>query len=154
MRGFLLEPRQAQRARLYAKANEVRCEHRGGIGQTSDIFDDQGGYMAIAQFGFGSQPTYLPPILQSLQIVAQQLQQLQQLNYVQQQQIQQLQQWIQVVPQQLQQLQQQVLGQQSQFGVQAPGLGGLLTQPFSVPGAFQGLSSASQPFPQQPSHVM
>ena len=111
--------------------------------------------MAIAQFGFGSQPTYPPPILQSLQIVAQQLQQLQQLNYVQQQQIQQLQQWIQVVPQQIQQLQQQLLGQQSQFGVQAPGLAGLVTQPIGLSGIpLQGLSSAPPLFPSQPSHVM
>jgi type II secretory pathway pseudopilin PulG len=106
--------------------------------------------MTIGQFGIGSQPTYLPPILQSLQIVAQQLQQLQQLNYVQQQQIQQLQQWIQVVPQQIHQL-----GQQSQFGVQAPGLAGLVTQPIALTGIpLQGLSSAPQLFPQQPSHVM
>ena len=111
--------------------------------------------MAIAQFGIGSQPTYLPPILQSLQTVAQQLQQLQQLNYVQQQQIQQLQQWIQVVPQQIQQLQQQLLGQQSQFGVQVPGLTGLVAQPMALSGIpFQALSSAPQLFPQQPGHVM
>ena len=31
--------------------------------------------MGIGQFGIGSQPRYLPPILQSLQTVAQQLQQ-------------------------------------------------------------------------------
>ena len=80
--------------------------------------------MSIAQFGIGSQPTYLPPIVQSLQVAAQQLQQLQQLNYVQQQQLQQLQQWVHIVPQQIQQLQQQQsLGQQSPFGVPAPGLG-------------------------------
>jgi hypothetical protein len=112
--------------------------------------------MAIAQFGIGSQPAYLSPILQSLQLVAQQLQQLQQLNYVQQQQIQQLQQWIQVVPQQVQQLQQlQLLGQHSQFGVQAPGLAGLVTQPNALPGIpLQALSSTPQLFPHQPGHVM
>ena len=111
--------------------------------------------MTIGQFGIPSQPTYLPPILQSLQIAAQQLQQLQQLNYVQQQQIQQLQQWIQVFPQQIQQLQQQLLGQQSQFGVQVPGLAGLVAQPIALPGiSLQALSSAPQLFPQQPSHVM
>lgn len=105
----------------------------------------------MAQFGIGSQPTYLPPVVQSLQIVAQQLQQLQQVNYVQQQQIQQLQQWIQVIPQQLQQ--QQLLGQQSQFGVQAPGLAGLVAQPIGLSG-IQALSSSPPFFPQQPSHVM
>jgi len=112
--------------------------------------------MAIGQFGIGSQPTYLPPFVQSLQLVAQQLQQLQQLNYVQQQQLQQLQQWIQVVPQQIQQLQQQqLLGQQSPFGVQAPGLAGLVTQPIALSGVpLQGLSSSPPLFPQQPSHVM
>jgi hypothetical protein len=112
--------------------------------------------MLGAQFGIGSQATYplqpaghspfgahatgsyapgnfvLPAILQSLQVAAQQLQQLQQLNFVQQQQLQQLQQWIQIVPQQIQQLQQQSLGQPSPFG----------------------LSPAPQLFTTQPGHVM
>jgi|SRR5688572_26229904 hypothetical protein len=123
--------------------------------------------MAGAQFGIGSQATYplqqtpwglsaygsqvtgpyqsgvsLQPILQSLQIVTQQIQQLQQLHYVQQQQLQQLQQWIQVVPQQIQQLQQQqpFLAQQSPFG--ATGLPSLT------------LPAAQQFFPAQPGHVM
>src|SRR4051812_21613941 len=59
----------------------------------------------------------LPPhIAQFLQIVPQQLQQLQQLEYIQQQQLQQVQQLLQIVPQQLQQLQQvvQILPQQIQ----------------------------------------
>lgn len=101
--------------------------------------------MAGLQFGIGTQSPYqlqqTTPLLQSLQIVAQQLQQVQQLTYVQLQQLQQLQHWIQVVPQQIQQLQQQ-LAQQSPFGVVAPGLGGLATQPIGSPGSpFQGLSS-------------
>ena len=124
--------------------------------------------MAGAQFGIGSQATYplqqtpwglspygsqvtgpyqagvslLQPILQSLQIVTQQIQQLQQLHYVQQQQLQQLQQWIQVVPQQIQQLQQQqqFLAQQSPFV--ATGLSSLT------------LPAAQQFFPAQPGHVM
>ena len=108
--------------------------------------------MAGAQFGIGSQATYplqqtpwglspygsqaigpyqsgvslLQPILQSLQIVTQQIQQLHQLNYVQQQQ--------------LQQLQQQLLAQQSMLGVTG------------VP--FQTLPAAQQFFPAQPGHVM
>lgn len=97
---------------------------------------------------YGSQPTgpyqvgasLLQPILQSLQLVSQQLQQLQQLDYVQQQQLQQLQQWIQVVPQQIQQLQQQLIAQQS-----------LLTAPGTP---FQTLPAAQQFFPAQPGHVM
>ena len=48
----------------------------------------------------------LPQMLQSLQIVPQQLQHLQQLQYVQQQQLQQVQQLLQVLPAQLAQLQQ------------------------------------------------
>jgi len=84
------------------------------------------------------------PILQSLQVAVQQLQQLQQVNYVQQQQLQQLQQWIQVVPQQIQQLQQQLLVQQSPFGIAAPGITGLAAQPIGL----------MQPFPIQPGHVM
>ena len=121
--------------------------------------------MAGAQFGIGSQnyplqqtpwglspygsqvtgpyqagASLLQPILQSLQIVTHQIQQLQQLDYVQQQQLQQLQQWIQVVPQQIQQLQQQLLAQQSPFG--ATGL------------PFQALPAAQQFFPAQPGHVM
>jgi len=95
--------------------------------------------MAGLQFGIGPQTPYqtqqtTTPILQSLQIVAQQLQQVQQLTYVQLQQLQQLQQWIQVVPQQIQQLQQQLLTQQSPFGVAAPGLSSVATQPIGVPG--------------------
>jgi hypothetical protein len=101
--------------------------------------------MAGFQFGIGAQSPYqqqtATPILQSLQIVAQQLQQVQQLTYVQLQQLQQLQQWIQVVPQQIQQLQQQ-LAQQSPFGVAAPGLPGLANQPIGLSGIpLQGLSS-------------
>lgn len=95
------------------------------------------------------------PILQSLQIAVQQLQQLQQVNYVQQQQLQQLQQWIQVVPQQIQQLQQQLLVQQSPFGIAAPALTGLATQPIGLPGiSLQAFSGAPQPFPAQSGHVM
>jgi hypothetical protein len=99
--------------------------------------------MAGVQFGFGAQSPYqlqqTTPILQSLQIVAQQLQQVQQLTYVQLQQLQQLQQWIQVVPQHIQQLQQQ-LAQQSPFGVAGPGLSTLANQPLGL-GIPQGLSS-------------
>jgi len=97
--------------------------------------------MAGAQFGIGSPTTYpLQSVLQSLQFVSHQIQQLQQLEYVQQQQLQQLQQWIQVVPQQIQQLQQQLLPQQSLFGV--TGL------------PFQTLPAGQQFFPAQPGHVM
>jgi hypothetical protein len=105
--------------------------------------------MAGVQFGIGTQSPYqtqqTTPILQSLQIVAQQLQQVQQLTYVQLQQLQQLQQWIQVVPQQIQQLQQQPVAQQSPFGVGAPGLSGLATQPIGSPGI---------PLQAFPGHVM
>jgi hypothetical protein len=48
-----------------------------------------------------------------------------------------------------------LLGQQSQFGFQVPGLAGLVTQPIALSGIpLQGLSSAPPLFPQQPSHVM
>ena len=134
--------------------------------------------MLGTQFGIGSQATYpqqagnspfgahatgsyasgnfvLPAILQSLQVAAQQLQQLQQLNFVQQQQLQQLQQWIQVVPQQIQQLQQQSLGQPSPFGLGISGVAGLATQPIGLPGIpLQALSPAPQLFTTQPGHVM
>lgn len=93
--------------------------------------------MAGLQFGIGQQSPYqlqqTTPILQSLQIVAQQLQQVQQLTHVQLQQLQQLQQWIQVVPQQIAQLQQQLISQQSPFGLQPPGLTGLVSQPIGFP---------------------
>jgi hypothetical protein len=118
---------------------------------------------------YQSGASLLHPILQWLQIVTQQLQQLQQLDYFQQQQLQQLQQWIQVVPQQIQQLQQviqfvpqqiqqlqqQLLAQQSLPGVAVPGLGGLGTQPFGVPGIpFQALPATPPLFTGQPGHVM
>src|SRR5262245_61095814 len=116
--------------------------------------------MSGVQFGsgylpYGSQVSLPHAILQSLQVVTQQLQQLQQLDYFQQQQLQQLQQWIQVVPQQIQQLQQQLLAQQSLLGVAVPGLTGFATQPIAVPGfPFQALPTAPPLFTGQPGHVM
>ena len=104
-----------------------------GIGSQAPYPLQQGG---ISPFGAQATGSYrsgnfvLSAILQSLQVAAQQLQQLQQLNYVQQQQLQQLQQWVHIVPQQIQQLQQQSLGQSSPFGPPAPQL--FTTQPGHV----------------------
>jgi len=91
---------------------------------------------------------------QSLQAIPQQLNQLQQLAYIQQQQLQQvlqivpaqlqqLQQVIQIVPQQLQQLL-QLLAQQ-QFGSSHQGMGAL-TQPQGFASPFQAFSPYTAPF--------
>jgi len=76
-----------------------------------------------------------------LQVVTQQLQQLQQLDYFQQQQIQQL--------------QQQLLAQQSLLGIAVPGLTGLATQAIGLPNVpFQALPTAPPFFAGQPGQVM
>lgn len=76
----------------------------------------------------------MPGTFQLLQIVAQQLQQLQQLHYVEQQQLQQIHQLLQIVPQQLQ----QHLAQQTPTGI-----------PFQVIPQF-----GSSIFPAQPTQLM
>jgi len=148
-----------------------------GIGSPSFNPGQQSGQWGASPFGSqigasSSGPQALP--LQSLQIVAQQLQQLE---YLQQQQIQQLQQvvqvvsyqlhqlqqLVQVVPQQIQQLQQlvqqspyqqqgqpspyQLQGQQSPFSSGIPGLG--IPHSGSTAGWF-----GSQAFSPQPGQVM
>ena len=80
----------------------------------------------------------------SLQAIPQQLNQLQQLAYIQQQQLQQLQQVIQIVPQQLEQLL-QLLAQQ-QFGSSLhQGIGPLTQQPQGFASPFQAFSPYTAP---------
>jgi hypothetical protein len=100
--------------------------------------------MAGTLFGIGSQLPYTgypaqnlqwnpvmlpsPQAYQPIQALPQQLQQLQQIVFVQQNLLQQIQQTLQFIPYQLQQLQQQLVTQQSLFGV--PGVG--VSQPGQV----------------------
>jgi hypothetical protein len=117
------------------------------------------GSYSAAQLPYSGQQ----PILQSLQILPQQIQQLQQLAYIQQQQLQQvlqivpaqlqqLQQVIQFVPQQLQQLAQLVA--QQQFGGGAQGLtAGQMGQSQGFGAPLQTLSPFS-PFAVSSGHVM
>lgn len=117
-------------------------------------------------FAFSSSPyaSQQSP-LQWLQILPQQIQQLQQLAYIQQQQLQQVlqivpaqlqqvQQLIQLVPHQVQQLLQQLVAQQ-QFGGGQPGLGaGIGQAPQGLGGPFQTVSPFSAPFGGPTGHVM
>jgi TolA-binding protein len=104
-------------------------------------------------FGYALSPSWYGP-QQSLQAIPQQLNQLQQLAYIQQQQLQQvlqivpaqlqqLQQVIQIVPQQLQQLL-QLLAQQ-QFGSSHQGMGAL-TQPQGFASPCQAFAPYTTPF--------
>jgi len=97
----------------------------------------------------------LPQIVQLLQTVPYQVQQLQQLEFVQQQQLQQLQQILQIIPTQLAQLQQliQYVPQQLQLLQQTS----QLQQPFgqvSGLGGFTPWAITPQVFGAQPGHVM
>ena len=105
-------------------------------------------------FGYALSPSWYGP-QQSLQAIPQQLNQLQQLAYIQQQQLQQvlqivpaqlqqLQQVIQIVPQQIQQLL-QILAQQ-QFGSSLNQGVGPLTQPQGFASPFQAFSPYTAPF--------
>jgi hypothetical protein len=118
------------------------------------------GSYSSAQLPYGSQQ----PTLQSLQILPQQIQQLQQLAYIQQQQLQQvlqivpaqlqqLQQVIQFVPQQLQQLAQLVAQQQFAGGAQGLTGAGQLAQSQGYGAPLQTFSPFS-PFAVSSGHVM
>lgn len=115
-------------------------------------------YWGQQQYG-GQQQHYAHQLQQILQILPQELQHLQQLEYVQQQLNQQVQQVLQAIPQQLQQLQQliQFAPQQFQQGQPQP----QAQQPFGQAPSFGGFSAQTpqwggspQLFGQQPSHVM
>jgi hypothetical protein len=112
--------------------------------------------MGFTSYGtLGQAPWTAPqPVLQSLQIMPQQLQQLQQAAYIQLQQVQQVQQLLQILPQQIQQLQQsiqflphyvaqfvqQALGQSS-IGAPASGFASIGTVPFGGLSTSQPLQS-------------
>ena len=139
------------------------------FGLGSPVYPTQTNPFAAASFGgypsaFSTSGLQQQPILQSLQVIPQQLHQLQQLLSIQQQQIQQvlqivpaqlqhLQQLIQLVPQQLHQVLQFVAQQQSSAGAQ--GLIGTSqlaqSQGFGAP--LQTLSPFS-PFVVSSGHVM
>jgi hypothetical protein len=152
--------------------NKGEHMHAGiGLGSpfTSPVQTQPFGVSPYGVQGIGASPWGASPsgsqqsILQWLQVLPQQLQQVQQLSYVQQQllqqllqivpaQLQQLQQVIQNIPQQLQQLLQ--ITAQQQFGGGAQGIlsGGLgqfsQTQGHGVP--FQGVSPFSSAFAGSP----
>jgi len=91
---------------------------------------------------YGFSP-YVSGQQQWLQLIPQQLNQLQQLAYIQHQQLQQV---LQIVPAQLQQIQQilQAVAQQQVNPSLHQGIG--LTQPQGFPASFQGFSPYSVPF--------